>query len=96
MKETLLVSSRGQITLPVSVRRRLGLKGGDVVILEERDDEIVLKAGAVVPIERYTDAQIVEWDEIEGVGSTDLLGRQKFESDALAHRRLARLQQADG
>ena len=65
MKETLLVSSRGQITLPVSVRRRLGLKGGDVVILEERDDEIVLKAGAVVPIERYTDAQITEWNKAD-------------------------------
>lgn len=71
MKETLLVSSRGQITLPASVRRRLGLKGGDVVILEERDDEIVLKAGAVVPIERYTDAQIAEWDEADVLSEAD-------------------------
>lgn len=35
MKETLVVSSRGQITLPVRLRKRLGIKGGDVVILED-------------------------------------------------------------
>ena len=36
MGEPLVVSGRGQITLPVALRKRLGLKGGDVVILEDR------------------------------------------------------------
>ncbi len=62
MSETLLVSSRGQITLPASVRKRLGIKGGDVVILEERGNEVVLKPGAVFEIELYSDAQIAQWD----------------------------------
>lgn len=28
MNETLVVSSRGQITLPATLRKRLGIKGG--------------------------------------------------------------------
>ena len=43
MNETLVVSSRGQITLPATLRRRLGIKGGDVMILEDRGQEVVLK-----------------------------------------------------
>jgi len=62
MNETLVVSSRGQITLPASLRKRLGIKGGDVVILEDRGDEIVLKTGVVLEIQHYTDEQIAQWD----------------------------------
>ena len=43
MSQTLVVSSRGQITLPAATRKRLGIKGGDHVILEDRGGEIVLK-----------------------------------------------------
>ena len=51
------VSKRGQITLPAATRKRLGIQGGDVVILEEQGNEIVLKPGVVVDL--YSDA---EWD----------------------------------
>lgn len=62
MSETLVVSSRGQITLPAALRKRYGIKGGDVVIIEERGNEVVLKPSAVVEIEFYADEQIAEWD----------------------------------
>ncbi len=62
MSETLIVSSRGQITLPASLRKRLGIKGGDVMILEDQGDNIVLKPGMVVEIEQYKDSQIAQWD----------------------------------
>ena len=62
MNETLVVSSRGQITLPATLRRRLGIKGGDVVILEDRDDEIVLKPGTVVELQLYGDEQVARWN----------------------------------
>ena len=63
MRENLIVSSRGQITLPASVRNRLGIKTGDVVILEDRDGEIILRPAAVVEIELYTDEQIAQWND---------------------------------
>ena len=62
MKETVLVSNRGQITLPVALRKRLGIKAGDVVILEEQGNQVVLKPGIVLEVELYSDEQIAQWD----------------------------------
>ena len=71
MPVTLVVSSRGQITLPAATRQRLGIRGGDVVILEDRDNEIVLKPGVVLEVEHYTDAQIAQWDEADKLDAED-------------------------
>ena len=62
MAHTLVVSDRGQITLPAKVRKRLGIKGGDVMIFEDRRESIVLRPGIVVGYERYSDEQIAKWD----------------------------------
>jgi antitoxin PrlF len=44
MKEYLgSVSSKGQITLPVEVRKRLGIKPGDKVALSIEDETLVVK-----------------------------------------------------
>ena len=67
MSSTLVVSSRGQITLPARVRKRLGIKGGDVVVLEDRPSEIVLRPGIVLEYERYTDEQIAAWDAADAL-----------------------------
>ena len=61
MSDTLIVSNRGQITLPAATRKRLGIKGGDVVILEDRGNEIVLKPAVVLEVEIYSDEQIAAW-----------------------------------
>ena len=44
------------------LRKRFGLKGGDVLILEDRGGEIVLKPGVVLEAQYYNDEQIAEWD----------------------------------
>ena len=62
MNETLVVSSRGQITLPATLRKRLGIKSGDVMILEDRGDEIVLKPGVGLELQLYSEEQIAQWD----------------------------------
>ena len=62
MSETLVVSGRGQITLPAALRKRLGIKSGDVVILEERDNEVLLKPAIVLEVQHYSDEQIAQWD----------------------------------
>ena len=62
MSETLVVSSRGQVTLPAALRKRFGIKGGDVVILEQRGNEVVLKPAVVLEIQHYGDEQIAQWD----------------------------------
>ena len=62
MQETLVVSGRGQITLPAVLRKRFEIKSGDVLILEDRGNEIVLKPAVVLELEIYSDEQIAEWD----------------------------------
>jgi AbrB family looped-hinge helix DNA binding protein len=63
MQENLAVSARGQITLPAAIRKHFGIHPGDIVILQDRDGEIVLKPAAVLEIDTYTDEQIAHWDE---------------------------------
>lgn len=62
LSETVVVSPRGLITLPVSVRKRLGIKAGDVVILEERGNGLDLKPGAVFEIDLYSGEDMAQWD----------------------------------
>jgi len=40
---TLPIRNKGQITLPVKIRRKLGLEEGDIVELEETPEGILLK-----------------------------------------------------
>ena len=65
MKESVLVTSRGQITLPADVRKRLGIKAGGVVLLEERNGEVVLRPAAVLEIESYSAEDIANWDKAD-------------------------------
>ena len=62
MQQTVLVSNRGQLTLPASLRKRFGLLRGGAVILEEHDNELVLKPAVVLEVEMYSDNQIAQWD----------------------------------
>lgn len=63
MKENVMVSGRGQITLPAKVRKRLGLVSGGMLVLEERKGEIVLRPAAVLEIETFSDSDIAAWDK---------------------------------
>jgi AbrB family looped-hinge helix DNA binding protein len=79
-KENLVVSARGQITLPAAMRRALGLSGSAVVTAEERGGKIVLTPAVVVETEMYSDADIAVWDEADAFRSgerTQLKARLK-------------------
>jgi AbrB family looped-hinge helix DNA binding protein len=71
MRQTLIVSTRGQITLPADIRKRLGIKIGEPVILEDRNGELVLKPAAVLEIEMYTPEQVAEWDRDDELGDAE-------------------------
>jgi AbrB family looped-hinge helix DNA binding protein len=55
---TLIVSPRGQITLPRRVRARLRLAPGSVLLLREEAGKIVLDPAAVTPVSFYADEEI--------------------------------------
>ncbi len=55
---TLIVSPRGQITLPKPVRARLRLAPGLVLLLRVEGGKIVLDPAAVTPVSLYADEEI--------------------------------------
>jgi AbrB family looped-hinge helix DNA binding protein len=60
-KSSLVVSQRGQITLPSDVRKRFGIKEGAVLMLEERPGELVLRPATVLEVEVYSDEDVARW-----------------------------------
>jgi AbrB family looped-hinge helix DNA binding protein len=70
-RETLIVSNRGQITLPASMRKHLGIEGGSALIIEERNGELALKPAAVMEIETYSDEQIAAWDKADQLSAAE-------------------------
>jgi AbrB family looped-hinge helix DNA binding protein len=54
----LIVSPRGQITLPKRVRARLRISPGSVLLLREENGRIVLDPAAVTPVALYADEEI--------------------------------------
>ncbi len=71
MKETLIVSSRGQITLPAAIRKKAGIMQGGTVTIEDRGNELVLRPAAVFEIEMYTDRQIEDWNKADRLTPTE-------------------------
>jgi AbrB family looped-hinge helix DNA binding protein len=66
VQETTLLTERGTLTLPASVRKSLGLKGKQHLIVEATENgEIILRPAAVVPIEIYSEARIAEFTHDE-------------------------------
>ena len=57
------LSPRGQVTLPASVRKALGLEPGDNLVIAVEGDRAVLEPAVVVPIERYTDERTKEFED---------------------------------
>ncbi|MGQ0383570.1 MAG: AbrB/MazE/SpoVT family DNA-binding domain-containing protein [Gammaproteobacteria bacterium] len=65
MKESLLVSDRGQVTLPAAMRKTLGIGKNSVVTAEAVDGRIVLTPAVVLETELYSDEQVRSWDSAD-------------------------------
>jgi len=44
------------------MRKRFGIKAGGVLVVEDRNGELVLRPAAVVELDTYTDEEIGRWD----------------------------------
>jgi AbrB family looped-hinge helix DNA binding protein len=59
--ETSRIGKRGTIVVPVKLRQRFGLKEGDLLITEEREDGILFRPAVAVPVEIYTPERKAEF-----------------------------------
>jgi antitoxin PrlF len=65
MSETVVVSGRGQITIPAEMRKRLGVQPGGIMTIEETAGGLLLRPSVqmTVEFEIYSDEDIARWDE---------------------------------
>lgn len=52
------LSSKGQVVIPVEVRKKLGLTKGNKIIVERKDDEIILRP--IPKLSRLKDVNDIE------------------------------------
>lgn len=76
MTATVTLSSRGNITLPASLRKEFGLSGNDQMIAETTPEGILLKPALTVPLEIYSDQRINEFEK-EELDLAEVLKRKK-------------------
>ena len=69
------MTKRGVLTLPVQLRRQLGLKGDDLLIAEPTPDGVLLRPAVALPIEIYTDDRVREFDKSEAELANLLSGK---------------------
>lgn len=76
MKSTLTaflqVSPRGQLTLPATIRRQVGIQGGDPVVVTVQDGNIVLTPAVVTPIKRYGEERLAEFAKAAEMSSQEV------------------------
>lgn len=54
MKTEAKVTSKGQITIPIEIRRALGVKAGDKVVFEQNGDNISVRRASIrAALEKY-------------------------------------------
>lgn len=52
--ETGRIGKRGTLVIPVTMRRRLGIREGSLVIIEDREGGIFVRPAVAVPVDSYT------------------------------------------
>ena len=62
VRKEVTVSSRGTVTIPAEVRRAMGLKGNDRLVVETTDRGLLLCPAALVLTELYSDQRIDEFE----------------------------------
>ena len=58
------ITVRGQITIPVGIRRKLGVKDGDKVIFLEENGRIIMENASMIALKNAQDAFAGEADRL--------------------------------
>jgi len=58
------ITMRGQITIPVQIRRRLGVKDGDKVIFIEENGRVIMENAAMIALKNAQDSFVGEAERL--------------------------------
>lgn len=71
------ISFRGQITLPMNIRKQLKIKQGDPLAVSVEEGKIILSPVAMTIIERYSNDQLQEFQEASSMSSDEISEAKK-------------------
>jgi AbrB family looped-hinge helix DNA binding protein len=90
------VGKRGAVVIPARLRRRFGLSEGSFVMAEEREEGVLIRPAAVMPIEVYSLRRRAEFLLNNAVDTRDYrraraeVRRLGFDPDEIPHRKRVR------
>jgi AbrB family looped-hinge helix DNA binding protein len=90
------VGKRGAVVIPARLRRRFGLNEGSFVMAEEREEGVLIRPAAVMPIEVYSLRRRAEFLLNNAVDARDYrraraeVRRLGFDPDVIPHRKRVR------
>ncbi|MBI2336676.1 MAG: AbrB/MazE/SpoVT family DNA-binding domain-containing protein [Deltaproteobacteria bacterium] len=67
MSTPVIVSERGQITLPASIRKKYAIDQNTPLIIEETSQGVLLKKANLIPLKTYSDSEIANWEEADKI-----------------------------
>lgn len=65
MKASVTINSRGVVTLPIGIRRAMGIRADDMLIAETTPEGLLLRPTVTLPVEIYSAKRIREFDTAE-------------------------------
>ena len=63
MTATITINQRGNLTLPATIRKEMGISANDQMIAETTEHGILLRPAITIPIEIYTSERISEFEK---------------------------------
>ena len=67
------ITMRGQITIPVGIRRRLGVKNGDKVIFFEENGRVIIENAAMIALKNAQDSFMGEAERLNIKAEQDVV-----------------------
>ncbi len=90
--KTMKVGKRGTIVIPAYLRTRFGIEEGSLVIIEERNDGILIRRAVALPLSFYTAERRAEFLLTNAVDQADYeqvrkeVSKMGLKPDAIPHR----------
>jgi len=91
-QSTSRVGKRGTVVIPAALRRRFGIEEGSLVIAEDREEGILIRPAAAVPLKIYTPQRREEFllsgavDEEDYARAKEEVRKMGLDPDAIPHR----------
>ncbi|MDR2615728.1 MAG: AbrB/MazE/SpoVT family DNA-binding domain-containing protein [Oscillospiraceae bacterium] len=84
------VTSKGQVTIPIDMRRKLGIREGDKVVFIEREGNIIIANAAMLALKEIQDAFIGEAERLGLRNEQDVVALVKETRKEMWEERLGR------